>query len=195
MSKERERPSNTSERLIARAQAGDTAAISTLFRRNALALRRWAHGRLPHWARRGRDTADLVQDALFQTFRNLDRFDNRGRGALQAYLRQAVTNRIRDELRRVESRATIDETPERLAALPAREPSPFDATLDVERQRKYKEALTTLTEDERMLVVARIEMAYTYEQLALMTNRATPDAARIAVRRAVLKVAERMSGV
>lgn len=187
--------SNASSRsLIERARAGDAGAISTLFRRQGQALRRWAHRRLPTWARQVRDTADLVQDALLHTFRHFDRFDDRGHGALQAYLRQAVTNRIRDELRRVERRP-IEEGDDAIALLPEAAPDPFEATLDSERQRKYKEVLVTLTDDERLLVVARVEMDYTYEQLALLTDRPTPGAARLAVRRAVLKVAERMSGV
>jgi len=164
-----------------------------LFRRQGAALRKWARGRLPRWARNFAETADLVQEALFQTFRRIDRFEDRGKGALQAYLRQAVTNRIRDEMRRVGRQVTGDSLPTE-ALLHSGEPSPFETTLDAERERKYKLAVATLTEDERLLVVARMELGYNYEQLALISNRSTADAARVAVRRAVLKVAERMSG-
>ena len=65
-------------------------------------------------------------------------------------------------------------------------------------QRKsvsYKAALALLTEEERMLVVGRIELDYNYDQLALVANRATPGAARMAARRAILKLAEKMSRV
>jgi RNA polymerase sigma-70 factor (ECF subfamily) len=184
---------DASHRLLARARAGDTRALSTLFRRQGAALRKWARGRLPRWARNFAETADLVQEALFQTFRRIDRFEDRGKGALQAYLRQAVTNRIRDEMRRVGRQVTGDSLPPE-ALLHSAEPSPFETTLDAERERKYKLALATLTDDERLLVVARMELGYNYEQLALIGNRSTADAARVAVRRAVLKVAERMSG-
>ena len=37
---------------------------------------------------------------MFRTLRNLKTFEYRHEGALQAYLRQAVMNRIRDEIRR-----------------------------------------------------------------------------------------------
>jgi dipeptidyl aminopeptidase/acylaminoacyl peptidase len=56
-----------------------------------------ARGRLPVFAKDIADTHDLVQDALFQVFRNLREFEYRGEGALHAYLRQAVINRIRGE--------------------------------------------------------------------------------------------------
>jgi RNA polymerase sigma-70 factor (ECF subfamily) len=131
-----------------------------------------------------------VQDVLLQTFRRLEKFDDRGNGALQAYLRQAVQNRIRDELRRIERRpvAELDDD------LPDKALSPFDLTLDSERTERYKRALSMLDEGDRMLIVGRLEMGYTYEQLATTTGRATAEAARKALRRAVVKLAERMSG-
>ena len=46
------------------------------------------------------DTDDLVQDTLLQTFKRIGDFEPRGIGALQAYLRQVILNRLRDELRR-----------------------------------------------------------------------------------------------
>jgi hypothetical protein len=44
-----------------------------------------------------------------------------------------------------------------------------------------------------MLIVARFELGYTYEQLALISERPGPEAARKALRRAVLKLAKTMS--
>src|SRR5262245_12898579 len=86
--------------LIDRAKAGDQRAIERLFDRHLKPLQRWAKGRLPQWARDLADTEDLVQDVLLQTFKRIDNFEVRRVGALQAYLRQAVVNRVRDELRR-----------------------------------------------------------------------------------------------
>src|SRR5437867_2197018 len=87
-------------RLIERARAGDELALGQLFARHLKPLQRWASGRLPIWARSVADTDDLVQDTLLQTFKRIETFEPRHAGALQAYLRQAVLNRIRDELRR-----------------------------------------------------------------------------------------------
>ena len=184
---------HTSGDLIERAKRGDDSALGALFRRNMRSLTKWAHGRLPVWARRVSDTADIVQEALLQTFQRFDRFENRGTGALQAYLRQAVTNRINDELRRVARRPTVD-LDEQVFDAPADGSSPFDVALDAERERKYKAALATLSEEERILVVGRVELGYNYDQLALISRRSTSEAARLAVRRAVLKLAQRMSG-
>ena len=90
----------TTVELVARAKQGDRSAVEQLFDRHRAPLRRWARGRLPHWARDLADTDDLVQEALIQTFKRIEDFEARGSGALQAYLRQALLNRLRDELRR-----------------------------------------------------------------------------------------------
>ena len=123
------------------------------------------------------------------TFRRIDRFDDRGSGALQAYLRQAVQNRLRDELRRIERRPTSElaDDPPDLAL------SPLETTLDAERAALYKGALAALDDADRMLIVGRLELDYTYEQLALISDRPTPEAARKALRRAVMKLAAGMS--
>src|SRR4029078_9466316 len=91
--------------LLERARAGDRAALESLVARHLPRLQRWASGRLPRWARDMADTQDLVQETLFQTFKRIEAFEPRGEGALQAYLRQAVLNRIREELRRAKRRA------------------------------------------------------------------------------------------
>jgi DNA-directed RNA polymerase specialized sigma24 family protein len=75
-------------------------ATNRLFARHVRPLQRWASGRLPKWARDVADTDDLVQETLLQTFKRIGQFESRGVGALHAYLRQAVLNRIREELRR-----------------------------------------------------------------------------------------------
>ena len=178
--------------LLAQARAGDKSALSRLFRRQGLALARWARGRLPPWARRFSDTADVVQDALLQTFRRIDKIELRGEGALQAYLHRAVVNRIRDEMRRVARRPT-DDLDETERQFPSSEQTPFEQVMDAENEATYKRALAMLTEDDRALVVGRMELGYTYEQLAVMSRRPTAAAARMAVRRAVIKLAECMS--
>src|SRR5262245_33600016 len=79
--------------LLARARLGDRTALEQLFARHVPLLRSWASGRLPRWARDIADTSDLVQETVVTALKNLDAFEPRGEGALQAYLRTAVVNR------------------------------------------------------------------------------------------------------
>jgi RNA polymerase sigma-70 factor, ECF subfamily len=178
----------TSWRLIERAHVGDRSALGRLVGRCLPALRRWAHRRLPDWARTAADTTDLIQDVVLQTLRRGRRIDLRSREALAAYLRQAVRNRIRDEHRRFARHGT-HETPSDL--LVDRAPSPFDRTLARERNDRYRAALARLTPRERELIVGHVELGFTHEQLGCMTGRSR-DAARMALDRAVRRLATLM---
>lgn len=175
--------------LLTRARAGDESALDALFARYGPPLRRWARGRLPQWARDLADTPDLVQESLLQTFKHLDGFDCRGEGALQAYLRQVVMNRIRDELRKAHTRPAFTEVgPE------VRDdgPSPLEAAIGSEAIERYETALGRLQPEERELVIARVELGLTYSEIAAAAAKPSPNAARMAVVRALLKLAEEM---
>src|SRR5262245_26126082 len=87
--------------LLLKAREGNRQAVDALLERCLPRLRRWAHGRLPPAARGALDTNDLVQETAMHVLRNLGTFEPRHVGAMQAYLRQAVINRIRDEVRRL----------------------------------------------------------------------------------------------
>lgn len=178
--------------LVQRAQAGDPSALQLLLVRHLEPLQRWARGRLPRWARTVADTADLVQEALVQTLRRLGEFEPHGHTALQAYLRRAVDNRINDEFRRIARRglaSTLDE------AQPDACPSPLEHAVAQQTEARYRVALTRLRPGDRRLVVARVELGYSLEQLAVLTNRARVDTARVALRRALERLALEMTRV
>jgi RNA polymerase sigma factor (sigma-70 family) len=175
--------------LIARARAGDQQALERLFERHLKPLQRWARGRLPKWARDIADTDDLVQDTLTQTFRRIEDFEPRRVGALQAYLRQAVLNRIRNELRRKarQPHATdVDDIEVDSAE------SPLEQAIGREAVERYERALQRLTAEDREAVIARVEMGYSYDELAEALGKPTPDAARKAARRALARLAQEM---
>lgn len=177
----------TSLALLERVRLGDREALELLLRRYVPALRRWARGRLPRWARDLADTEDLVQETVIRTLRNLQTFEYRHEGALQAYLRQAVMNRIRDECRRVSKRPEIGDLDEGLADGSR---SPLEAAVGAQAVARYEAALQQLKPEDREAIVARIEMGYSYGEIAVMMAKPSPDAARVAVSRALLRLAE-----
>jgi RNA polymerase sigma-70 factor (ECF subfamily) len=175
--------------LIERAREGDQAALERLFARHLGPLQRWARGRLPKWARDLADTDDLVQDTLAQTFKRIEHFEPRGPGALQAYLRQAVLNRIRNELRRAgrhPSAVAVEDT--ELASAD----SPLEQAIGREALARYESALQQLTVDEREAIIARVEMGYTYDEMADALGKPTAEAARKAASRALARLAQEM---
>ena len=177
-------------RLLERARAGDPSALDTLFARYTGPLRRWASGRLPRYARDAADTQDLVQEALLQTLRKVETFEPRGPGALHAYLRQALLNRIRDYLRRFERRGTpaaVDSQTRDDA------PSPLDEAIGRQATERYERALARLTPSDREAIIARVELGCSYEELAEALGKPSPDAARQAAKRALLRLAREMT--
>ena len=175
--------------LFERARSGDQDALDRLFARHSGPLRRWAAGRLPKWARDITDTDDLVQETLLRTFKRIETFEPRGVGALQAYLRQAVLNAIREELRRKERRPDATD----LNGLEVDSHlSPLEQAIGSEALDRYERALARLSEGEREAIVGRLEMGYTYEELADALGKPTADAARKAAERALLRLIEEM---
>jgi len=182
-------PAGTSV-LLDRAQKGQTSAVSRLFQRVLPPLRRWAHGRLPLWARARLDTEDLVQEAAVNAFRHLRKIEPRRRRALQAYLRESIRNRIRDEVRR----AGRVEVPGSVGSeIPGDEASPFEHALSAEKLARYQSALALLPAGDQELIVGRVDLGLSYEQLALATGRSSPEAARVGVRRALLRLSREMT--
>jgi len=178
--------------LLQRARGGDREALEILIARYLPRLQRWASGRLPIWAREVADTEDIVQETIVRTFARLGEFEPTREGALQAYLRQAVLNRIRDELRRVQHRLP----PEALDShSPDHGVSPFDVAVGHEMAERYEAALAQLSPEDREAIVSRVELGGTYEEVAIATGKPTADAARMAVGRALVRLAEAMGHV
>jgi RNA polymerase sigma-70 factor (ECF subfamily) len=149
--------------LVVRAREGDRLAVEALLQRCLPGLRRWAHGRLPPAARASLDTQDLVQETVLHVLRRLDHFEPRHVGAMQAYLRQSVINRIRDEVRKVSRHPSSVELPSDLVS---DRTSPLEVAVQSEAYEQYREALGGLTPRDRELVVARIEAQWSVGEIA-----------------------------
>ena len=175
--------------LLTRARAGDEPAREALLARYLPRLQRWASGRLPGHARSLLDTTDLVQETLLRTVQGLDRVEVRGPGGFQAYVRQAVLNRIRDQVRWSARRQGSGEIPE---DLPDPAPSPLEAAIGSAALARYERGLAALAGDDQELLHLRLELDFDYGEIAAMTGRPSRDAARMAVQRALGRLAEEM---
>ena len=176
--------------LVISARAGDRLALEALLERCLPPVKRWAHGRLPAHARSALDTGDLVQEAAMHVLARLDKFEPRHVGAMQAYLRMSVVNRIRDEIRRVGRRPEMVE----MSSEPISDAtSPIEAAIRVQAYERYRSARGGLRPRDREMVVARVEMQWTAEQVAHRFRMPSVDAARVAVSRALKRLTARLS--
>jgi RNA polymerase sigma-70 factor, ECF subfamily len=176
--------------LVVRARRGDRPAMEALLERCLPPLKRWTHGRLPAVARGSLDTGDLVQEAAMHALRNLDRFEPRHVGAMQAYLRQSVINRIRDEIRKITRQPPPVELPEDQAS---DRTSPIEFAIQAEAYDHYREVLGDLPAKDRELIVARIEMQWSLSEITQRLGMSTVDAARMAVNRAVKRLTKALA--
>jgi RNA polymerase sigma factor (sigma-70 family) len=176
--------------LLMAARGGEDGAFNQLFERLVPGLRRWARGRLPVFARELCDTQDVVQDTVLNALRRMDQFEVRHPGALLAYLRQAVLHRICDEVRRSQRRPMMTELVDHAdeGAL-----SPLDKILTQHELARYESALARLKPDDRAAILCRVEHQSSYEQMAIDLGKPSANAARVAVRRALMRLAEEMS--
>jgi RNA polymerase sigma factor (sigma-70 family) len=182
----------TTADLLVRARAGDGSAETVLFRRYHPILRRLAHGRLPGRARDLKDTDDLVQETLVQAFKRLEHFEYRREGAFLSYLRQILLNQVRMEIRRRKPQpdhAPLGEEHMDGARTPAEDYS------WVENLERYDRALKELNEEQREAVILRLELGYSYEEIANILERSSANAARMQVARGLARLAKLMGSV
>src|SRR5262249_34446014 len=176
--------------LLERARAGDAGALNELIARYLPRMRRWASGRLPGSARTLLDTDDLVQDALVGAVRRLPQADIHGEGLLQAYLRQTLTNRIRD-LYRQQARRPVQLPMDSGLADP--DASPLEKAIGSEALARYEGALLRLSDMDRTAVILRIELRCGYEEIAAALPKNGAAQARVAVSRALARLSREMT--
>jgi RNA polymerase sigma factor (sigma-70 family) len=175
--------------LLLKAQSGDNDALNRLLARYLPRLRRWASGRLPWGLRTMLDTGDLVQDAVVNALPHLKGLEIRSDHALQFYLQRAVKNRIIDLHKRGQRRPMREEIPDEIMAAGT---SPLEAAIGIEAFERYESALTSLKKEQRQLIVLRVELGLNYEEIAALVGKPSPAAARMAVIRAIARLADEM---
>lgn len=187
MSRDRD-PASTAV-LVRRFGDGDLEARDTLVERYLPLLRRWAHGRLPRYARSNAETDDLVQVTLLRALDNLASFEVRHEGAFLAYLRRIFLNMVRDEIRRYGRGPGFEELG---PAVGDDAPSAVEEILGKEKLARYEAALAELPEMHREAVILRVEFGMSYDEIAHALERPSANAARMTVARALERLAKRL---
>lgn len=174
--------------LLADVRNGDDLARERLCALYLPILMRWAHGRLPRRARSMAETSDLVQSTLMHALGRIDRFESRHEGAFLAYLRNALLNNVRNEIRRGARHpsVTVDAQAEFFDDSALTERVGRETLLDYER------ALSELPPERREAVILRVEFGFSYEEIAAAMERPSAPAARMLVGRGLAQLAEAM---
>jgi RNA polymerase sigma-70 factor, ECF subfamily len=176
--------------LIQRVREGDDQALNDLCARYLPRLERWARGRLPASARGTTDTQDLAQLTITQVARHVHRFVPNHEGSFQAYVRQALLNQIRSQIRAAARKGPPDPLED---DHPSPQPSPLEQAIGQELLDRYDEALERLKPSDREAIIARVEMGLNWSEAAEALDKNTPSAAQMTVSRALVRLAKEMA--
>ena len=176
--------------LTVRARAGDQLALEALCVRCLKYLTRYAAGRLPPSVRDMLDTQDVVLEAVQRGMSRLGEFEVRHPGALLGYMRTTLRHLIIDYVRsriRQPAKVSLDEHHA------DRGQSPLERVLGEEQVAIYETALARLKPRDAALVTLKIEEHLGYSVIASELGFPSSNAARVATRRAVVRLAYEMS--
>ncbi len=193
--------------LLARARAGDTAALDRLFQlcRNYVTLVARAHveGRLQAKV----DASDLVQQTLLEAYRDFGRFHGATEGEWLGWLKQILSHNAADFVRRYcqtgkrQSQREVHLTspfdsaaPDGLANIADSGETPSQQLLRKERELQVADALTQLSPDHREVIILRNLQRLPFEDVARRMGRSRP-AVQMLWMRAIQKLHQVLSGV
>ena len=188
----REKSPETTVRLIERIRGGDLSARDVLIERYFDRLNRWGRGRLPRHARFRSNTEDLVQDCFIRALSRLEAFEARGEGSFLAYLRTILRSRIVDEIRAAGRRPFAESLDDVQHEVEEDAPSPVEEVIGAETFDRYEKALERLPARQQEAVIMRIELQFTYQQIADALGMSTANAVRMMISRAIVLLAETM---
>jgi RNA polymerase sigma factor (sigma-70 family) len=177
------------------ARQGDREALEALCVRCLKSLTRFAAGRVPASVRGMLDTQDIVIEAVQRGMSRLPELEVQP-GGLVAYMRTVLKHLIIDHVRAAARRpqpVALDENDESRESLVASERSPLERVLAAEQIELYEAALARLRPRDEALVTLRVEEQLGHEEIAIELGFTSANAARVAGRRAILRLAHEMS--
>ncbi len=175
--------------LLGLIQQGDVQARDELFRRCLPLLRRFAHGRLPHFRRDLSETDDLVQVTLLRALNRLDSFESEGRGAFFGYLRTIMMNAVRDEIRKHGRKPQSTDSWDKGIQTGD---SVVEQAVGLETLEAYEAALSTIRQESREAIILHVEFDMSYAEVALELELSSSDAARMRIKRGLKELATQM---
>ena len=178
------------EQLLRRIRAGEADAKQSLYTRCLPLLQRWAHARLPGYARDIADTDDLVQVTLLRALNHLHEFETSGSGSFLAYLRQILLNEVRAELRKRQVRG--DKVDIETVPLADESASVVEHLVGHERLRSFERALAELDREDQALIIMRLELGMSYPEIGFDVGMEA-NSVRMRITRAFRKIASRIA--
>ena len=155
-------------------------------------LKRFAARHLPAQLYGTITPEDLVQEVVLSGLRQLPRLELSHEQAFLSYLLTSIRHRIVDEVRRNRHQPAfvLHESGDWNAD---RSLLPLQRLITRERLRPYAQALASLSERDRQLIVLRLVRGLSCEEVAVQLGLPSDAAVRMAVRRALERLRKRLN--
>ncbi len=176
---------STTAILLKQFKNGDQQSCDQLFELYQPALLRWAHGRIPKQAQGFMETEDMVQDTMALAFKNIAAIKAERAGSFFTYLRTIFINQIKQELRK--------NKPFQLSITQLNDHQKIAYEDNLNALVDYDAALELLAEEEKEAIILRMEFGFSYQEIADLMGKASANAQRMFITRALVKLAEQMT--
>lgn len=198
----REAQTTDSLELVQRAQDGDLSAHNQLFGRYYERVRRIVRLRLGAGLRSHLESGDILQETFVAAVQAFENFEVRNEASLINWLAKIAEHRIRAAAERMGAekrdrrrevalehvRSSLDRG--ELVCDPVDElPLPDEIAAEAELVGLIEDALAALSDDHREVILLRNYTGASYQTIAELMQRPSPDAARMLHRRAVIELA------
>jgi len=192
------RPDTPTVELVRRAQQGDAAAREALFARYGGRVLAIVRARLGAKLRGALESGDILQEAMLEALRGLERFEMREESSLIRWLAQLVEHRITARAsyhgasKRDAPVVPLEGEPSAggslASELSARQPGPATELESREASDSVQSALAELPERQRELVLLRDYAGESWDEIAKTIGAPTPAAARMLHARALVRL-------
>jgi RNA polymerase sigma-70 factor (ECF subfamily) len=193
-------PSNSSDLLqtgdlLARIRRGDRAAGEELFQRYRPRIAAFVRARVRPGVHKASDADDVVQDVCVKIWNALDGFEERGIGSFWWFARTLARHHLIDLARRQRAAHETKLDTATHVAPAAQAPGPLRDAVDHEAAEAVDEALEKLPAQTRHALAMRLELDLDWSVIAVDCGFPSPDAARIATKRALVGIAKGLPGL
>lgn len=175
--------------LLGAARGGDKNAAGDLLEQYRGPLRATAAAALPAELRAKLSASDLVQQTFLDAQRRLDSFQGESPEMLAAWLRATLLNKLRDELRRMNSPAragavelSLEADSHLLKGLTSDSSGPFEKACRAEQEQHLNDCLARLRADYREAIHLRHRDNFSFGEIAQRLNLSENAARKLWVR-------------
>jgi len=187
--------------LVESAKTGDRRALEDLFARYLPRVRRIVALRMGCPIAKFAEFDDIVQNALLKAFKGFSKFEQRSAGSFRHWLATCAVSAIRDYLRKKTPVRPFSELPGRSGGTgeeeissyilpPGKEPSPSKYVMGKELEQQIEEALLSMDERYREVIIQRKLCRMTDAEIARELGFREESAVRVISHRALRKLEE-----